>query len=245
MDPTILEGKISFVHHHKDYVTIDYTQNGKKKSINGKVDKERQLTWIKEKLVKKVHPFHEGDEVYFTAVRSARGDKMVAERIQYRFNNALGNLINRAKTDNKFVGYLKLVEDKYFVKETGSYFFFPVVLSDWEIPPAITILNEPVFFQLQNTDKPEKLEAALFKHRFIPEYLTAQKYFAEKKIIQATVYKITSHGIYVNLIGGKIQAKIPVVKKETSLQAPELQPGDTIKILISFLSSTKIVVIAV
>jgi hypothetical protein len=170
---------------------------------------------------------------------------MVAERIQYRFNNALGNLINRAKTDNKFVGYLKLVDDKYFVKETGSYLFFPVVLSLWEMPPNISKLNEPVFFQLQNTDNPEKLEAVLFKHRFIPEYLTAQKYFAEKKIIQATVYKITPHGIYVNVIGDKIQAKIPLAKKQTPLSAPELKLGDTIKVLISFLSSTKIVVSAV
>jgi hypothetical protein len=242
MDPAIIEGKISFVHHDKDYVTIDYTQNGKKKSINGKVDKERQLTWIKEKLVKKIHQFHEADEVHFVAVRSARGDKMVAERIQYRFNNALGNLINRAKTDNKFVGYLKLVEDKYFVKETGSYLFFPVPLSAWEIPPDIAKLNEPVFFQLQNTDKPEKLEAVLFKHRFIPEYLTAQKYFAEKKIIQATVYKITPHGIYINVIGDKIQAKIAVAKKQTLVPEPELKLGDRIKVLISFLNSIKIVV---
>jgi ribosomal protein S1 len=244
MDPVIIEGKISFVHHDKDYVTIDYTQNGKKKSINGKVDKERQLNWIKEKLVKKIHQFHEGDVVFFTIARSARGDKMVAERIQYRFNNALGNLINRSKTDNKFVGYLKLVDGNFFVKETGSYLFFPVVLSPWELPPDIHKLNEPVFFQLQNTDQPEKLEAVLLKHRFIPEYAKAQKYLAEKKIIEGKVYKITPHGIYVNVIGEKIRAKIPLSKKEATVPSPELKVGDTLNILIRFLSSTKIAIVA-
>jgi hypothetical protein len=148
MSTSMIEGKISFVHHDKDYVTIDYIQNGKKKSINGKVDEARQLKLKEEKLIKKVHRFHEGDEVYFTMLRSARGDKMVAERIQYRFNNALGNLINRSVTDNKFVGYLKLVDDNYFVKETGSYLFFPVILSPWELRPDINKLNEPVFFTL-------------------------------------------------------------------------------------------------
>ncbi len=242
MDAAILEGRISFVHHDKDYVTIDYTQNGKKKSINGKVDKERQLNWIKEKLVKKIHQFHEGDEVYFTVARSARGDKMVAEYIRYRFNNALGNLINRAMTDNKFVGYLKQVDGKFFVKETGSYHFFPLILSPWEMPPDINKLNEPIFFQLQNIEKPEKLEATLIKHRFIPPYLTAQKFFEEKKIIDAIVYKVSSHGIYVNLVGDKIQAKIPFAKNHAQLSIPGLKTGDTVKIMISFLSDSKIVV---
>ena len=115
MDESILEGKISFVHHDKHYVTIEYTHNNKKKSINGKVDEARQLQLKEQKLIKKVHQFHEGDEVYFSLERSARGDKMVAEQIRYRFNNTMGNLVNRARTNNQFTGYLKLVEDKYFV----------------------------------------------------------------------------------------------------------------------------------
>src|ERR1700712_2240669 len=144
MDENILEGKITFVHHDKHYVTIDYTHKGKKKSINGKVDEARQLKLIEDKLIKKIHQFHEGDEVYFTLELSGRGDKMVAEQIRYRFNNTLGNLVNRARTNNQFTGYLKMVEDKYFVKETGSYHFFPLILSPWQLPPDTAKLNEPV-----------------------------------------------------------------------------------------------------
>jgi hypothetical protein len=246
MNPGMIEGKISFVHHDKDYVTIDYTQNGKKKSINGKVDEARQLKLKEEKLIKKVHQFHEGDEVYFTMLRSARGDKMVAERIQYRFNNALGNLINRAATGNKFTGYLKLVDGNYFVKETGSYLFFPVILSPWELRPDANKLNEPVFFKLENTDKPEKPRALLLKHSFIPEFLTAQKHFINKTIIDSVVYKITPHGIYVNVIADKIQAKIPVAIKGTAGPGePAVKTGDTIKIIITYLSNTKIAVVTV
>jgi len=235
MDTDVLEGKISFVHHEKKYVTIDYERNGKHKSINGLVDDATQAKWVEEKLVKKTHRFHPGDEVYFTIVRSPRGDKMVASRIQYRFNNALGNLVNRAGKDNKFTGYLKLVDDTYFVKETGSYLFFPVTLSPWEIPPAAQTLNEPVTFRLENTDKPEKLSASLFRQVFIREYKQAQKYYTDKTAIDAVVSKVSPHSVYVNVVGDKIQAKLPPSDNV-------LKPGDTIKITITYLSPAKIVV---
>ncbi len=235
MDAAIIEGKVSFVHHEKKYVTIDYVHNGKKKDINGLVDDATQQRWVEEKLVKKIHHFMEGDEVYFTIVRSPRGDKNVATRIQYRFNNALGNLVNRAGKDNKFTGYLKQVDDKYFVKETGSYLFFPVNLSPWELPPPAQALNEPVFFQLENLDKPEKLSATLFKHVYIREYLQAQKYYTAKTAIDAVVSRVTPHSVYVNVISDKIQAKLPAYDKP-------LKPGDTVKITITYLSPVKIVV---
>lgn len=240
MEPETLKGKISFVHHDKDYVTIEYTHKGKKKSINGKVDKARQLKLKEEKLIKKVHQFHEGDEVYFTAELSGRGDKMVAEKIRYRFNDTLGNLVNRARTHNQFTGYLKQVEDKYFVKEAGSYQFFPLVLSPWELPPDTSKLNEPVLFQLGNLDNPEKLNASLFTPRYIPQFVAAQKYFKNKTVINATVYKVGAHGIYVNVIGDKLQAKIPLPKKDSGKTLPQLKEGDKIKVIITYLGNTKI-----
>ncbi|HTL10415.1 MAG TPA: hypothetical protein VL307_19205 [Chitinophagaceae bacterium] len=240
MDEPVLEGKISFVHHDKDYVTIDYTHNNKKKSVNGKVDEARQLQMKEEKLIKKIHRFHEGDEVYFTLQRSARGDKMVAEKIRYRFNNTLGNLVNRARQNNQFSGYLKQVEDKYFVKETGSYQFFELRLSPWELPPPADKLNEPVVFQLNQLDKPEKLYATLLHHHYIPQYLAAQKLFTSKTPLNAAVYKITPNGIYLNLIGDKLRAKIAA----TGSIMETIKEGDKIKVIITYLSNSKIVVAA-
>ncbi|GAC1454180.1 MAG: hypothetical protein NVSMB7_16530 [Chitinophagaceae bacterium] len=243
MEDEIKEGKISFVHHDKHYVTIEYTHNGKKKSINGKVDQARQQQLKEQKLIKKVHRFHEGDEVYFTPERSARGDKMVAEKIRYRFNDALGNLVNRADTENRFVGYLKFADNTFFVKETGSYLFFPLVLSRWELPPDTNKLNEPVFFSLQNTRNPDKLTATLYKQHFIPQFVTAQKYFNSKATINATVYKVSPHGIYVNVIGDKIQAKIPLPQTGYDKAAEHLpKNGDLIPVIITYLSPEKIVV---
>jgi hypothetical protein len=243
MEAGIKEGKISFVHHDKHYVTIDYAQNSKKKSINGKVDDARQLKMKENKLIKKIHRFHEGDEVYFTLERSGRGDKMVAEQIRYRFNNALGNLVNRAATENRFVGYLKFADNKFFVKETGSYQFFPLVLSPWELPPDVNKLNEPVFFSLQNLNNPDKLTATLYKQRFIPQFLAAQKLYISKTPVNAMVSKITPHGIYVHVAGDKIQAKITLPGKTGNDIPQQLpKPGDTIPVVITYLSPEKIVV---
>jgi hypothetical protein len=242
MDDTILEGKISFVHHDKHYVTIEYQKNGKKKSVNGKVDEARQLKWKEQELVKKIHHFHEGDEVYFSLERSARGDKMVAENIRYRFNNTMGNLVNRARTRNQFSGYLKLAEGNYFVKETGSYLFFPLILSVWELPPDEGRLNEPVLFKLNNLDKPEKLTASLLQPHFIPQYLAAEKHFRNKTALNAAVYKTTAYGIYLNLIGDKLQAKIPLKNKTGNASLASLKEGDKIKVIITYLSPAKIAV---
>ena len=73
--------------------------------------------------------------------------------------------------------------------------------------------------------------------QFIPQFIAAQKHFNSKTSLNATVYKITPHGIYVNVIGDKLQAKIPL-KKEIA----DVKEGDKIKIRITWLSSTKIVV---
>ncbi len=236
-------GVITFINHDKDYATIEYTLNGKKKTISGNIGEKEQLKLKAEKIIKRIHHFHVGDEVSFIINLSARGDKMIADCIEFKFNNALDNLINKSAIENRFVGYLKKVEDEYFVKETGSYIFFPLKLSPWERKPLESNLNEPYFFKLENTDKPDKATAAPFKSIYIHEYVTALQYFKNKMPIDATVFKISPHGIFVNIFGNKIQAKIPFSKKNELLPSEvEVKPGDIIKIIITYLGGSRIIV---
>lgn len=241
MDKQTLTGTITFIHHEKDYATIEYLHNGKSKSINGNISDTEQQKLKEKKLIKKVHSFRIGDEVSFVIVPSAKGDKMVAALIEYRSNNAFTNLINKAALENRFVGYLKKVEDGYFVKETGSYILFPLVLSPWEVPPHDSHLNEPIFFKLNNIDKPSAVSASLYKSQYIPEYKTAQKHYAGKIPANGLVYKTTPFGIFITLFNGRIQAKIPVLKqnKET---IGNIKPGDSLPVMITYLSPLKIVV---
>lgn len=227
MSNTTHKGQVSFVNHEKKYIIIEYDVNGKKKVVNGSVD---------EKLLNKKHSFHIGDTVSFNAGLSGRGDRMVATNIQFLYNNALDVLINKTKTENNFIGYLKVVDDKYFVKEIDSYLFFPVQLSPWQLKPTETELNEAVTFELNNLEKKERVTASLFTQKFIPEYYSAERAFKKKEIVAAVVYKISQHGIYLNVFGDKVQAKI------SPKLVADIKVGDKLNVRISYFSKMKIVV---
>lgn len=234
MSNTLLTGNVTFVNHEKKYIIIEYEENGRKKVINGNVDEKQQQKLIDKKLIKKKHLFHIGDTVTFTSGLSDRGDRMTASNIQFLYNTALDVLINKANTENNFIGYLKIVDDKYFVKEIDSYLFFPVPLSPWQIKPTETELNEAVTFALENLDKKEKITAKLYNNKYIAEFYTAVKLNKTNTPVEATVYKVTPHGIYLNLIEDKIQVKLPF--KEG------IKINDTILVKIIYLSPLKIVV---
>lgn len=235
-------GTITFIHHEKNYATIEYLHNGKTKTINGNVSENEQLKLKDKKLIKKTHFFRIGDEVSFLLVPSPKGDKMIADCIEFRFNNAYTNLINKAAEENRFVGYLKKAGEAYFVKETGSYILFPLILSPWEISPHESRLNDPVFFKLDNLEKPDHVTASLFKSEYIPEYQQAVKHFKNKTPVEAVVYKLTPYGIFINCFNGRIQAKIPVQKNQQVTTAAALQTGDIVKVMITYISPIKIVV---
>lgn len=236
-DKTVM-GKISFINHDKNYATIEYEVNGKKKTISGNISEKEQLKLKAEKIIKNVHQFHVGDEVSFIITLSARGDKMIADCLQFHFNNALDNLINKSQIENRFVGYLKKVDEDYFVKETGSYIFFPLVLSPWEKKPREGNLNEPVFFKLDNIGKTGKATASLFKSEYIPEYMYAMQCFKKKTVLNAVVYKVTPHGIFVNVVDEKMQAKITVDKAVPVTEKID----DVVKVVITYLGTSKIIV---
>jgi len=234
-----VQGKITFIHHEKQYATIEYTQNGKTKTINGNISEKEQLRLKAQKIIQKIHHYNVGDEVSFIIALSARGDKQIADCMQFLFNNELDNIINKANIENRLVGYLKKVDDDYFVKETSSYILFPLILSPWERKPQTIKVNEPVFFKLDNLKKTGKHTASMFRSEYIPDFLTAMDYFKKKKIIEATVYNVTPHGIYVDLVGNKIQGKIPIEKEE---DISAIKPGDKIPIKITYLSGLKIII---
>lgn len=239
MSANQIQGTVTFIHHENDYVTLEYTANGKTKTINGLIGSAVQQKWIEEKITKKKQHFRIGDVVSFIIVPSARGDKMVADCLTILYNNALTNMLQKAAIDNKFVGYLKMVEDKYFVKETASYISFPLLLSPWEVTPPDSFLNEPVFFQLDNFDNPDKVTASLIKHQFTPAYNKALMHYNKQTPVTATVAAIKQFAVHV-LVFGELEAKLKVGKDHPLTQS--LKEGDKLQLEIDYLSPFKIVV---
>ena len=126
------------------------------------------------------------------------------------------------------------MDDKYFVKEIDSYLFLPTTISPWQIKPTEHELNEQVDFTLENTNNKEKVFAQLTKVKYIDEYYIAEKAYKQKITIDTKVYGIKPHGIYVNVVNDKIQAKLPF--KEG------IKIDDGIAVKIIYLSPLKIVV---
>ncbi|MEQ1553530.1 MAG: hypothetical protein ABL929_05090 [Ferruginibacter sp.] len=229
-----IEGKISFINHDKQYAMIDYEEGNKKKTVRVSIDDKTQKQMKEKNLIKKIHHFMIGDVVSFVVKLSDRGDRMVAVGTEFLYNNALDVLINKSFLNNKFIGYLKIADDKYFVKEIDSYLFFPVPFSPWQLLPTNEELNEQVNFSLENVAKKEKIFATLFDNKYIPEFEQAVKLFKTKTPVEATVFKVTPHAIHLNIVGNKIQAKIPF--EEATLV------GNKINVLITYLGKSKIAV---
>lgn len=230
MEEKILKGTISFVNYEKNFATIEYEQGVKKKSVNCKTDLE--LTG------RKSHHFRIGDTVSFQLRLSDRGDKMTACDIKYLHNTELDLLIQRATIENRFSGYLKKTDEKYFVKEWNSYIFFPLQLSPWEKPPVETAENEAISFRLLNLEKPNAIVAELFSHNYIPEYRKALQHYRNDIAVDAVVFKVSPHAIYLNLFDDKIQAKLPFASPDDAT----VKSGDIIPVIITHLSATRVVV---
>lgn len=238
MSNLTIQGNVSFVNHEKKYIIIEYEEKGRKKTVNASTDEKLQKNAPAGTKLKRSHHFHIGDAVSFSVRISDRGDRMVATNIRFLYNTALDTLINKSRTENNFIGYLKIVDDKYFVKEIDSYLFFPLPLSPWQIPPTEKELNEAVTFSLENTDNREKITAKLYNNNYIPEFYAAVKAHKSKTPIEAVVYKITPHGIYLDLFGDKIRSKIP----NSEEAGKDIKVGDRLKVLISYLGLSKIIV---
>jgi ribosomal protein S1 len=232
-----LKGIISFVNHEKKYVTISYLPGGKgkEKTVNGNVDDKTQEKGIAEGIIKKKHRFHIGDTVSFIIKLSDRGDKMIAANIRYLFNEALDVLLNKAKTNNVFKGYIKEVDGIYYIKEMDSYRFFPLEVSPWQLPFSEREKTEALEFRIINPEKKEKATAELTRNNLIPAFYKAEQLFKNKTPVHAAVSKVTAYGVIVNICGEQIQAKIP-------LDGKNYKTGDKITLQIAYLSPKKIIV---
>ena len=96
---------------------------------------------------------------------------------------------------------------------------------------------------MENTENKEKVTAKLFNNNYIPEFYAAVKLQKAKTPVEAEVYKISPHGIYLNIIGDKIQAKIALAKNTVATDlVKDIKVGDKIKVVITYLSPVKIIV---
>ena len=209
MSEKYFRGKITFINNDNGKVTIEYVTGNKIKSIQAFVDDKHQDRMIAQRIIKKAHRFLVGDNVKFV-IKKSSANVFFADHVVFEFNNAIDVLVDKARITNKFLGYIKQVDEKYFIKEIESYLFFPLQLSKFEIPPVATETDKAVTFKLLNIEKPEKLKAELYNHNYISGFKVAVKQHKSEEAVDAVVTKITPYGVFVVLTESKLEAKLPV-----------------------------------
>ena len=244
MSDKSIPGKITFIHHEKSRAVIEYMDNGKKKTIQADISTKEQQKLKEQKIIKKPHRFLMGDQVTFVIKKTgANGSQQYAANLQYQYNTSLEILINKAQIENKFLGYIKVTDDNYFIKEIDSYLFFPLTVSPYEIAPTEKEVADPVYFKFENIEKPEKITASLYNHNYIPEFLTAVQHFKKQTLIDATIKQISAFGIHLDLINDKLHAKLNIDKSLSGKIADKsLLVNSIMPVKIKHLSPLKIVV---
>jgi hypothetical protein len=91
---------------------------------------------------------------------------------------------------------------------------------------------------LLNLEKPNAIVAELFSHNYIPEYRKALQHYKNEIAIDAVVFKVSPHAIYLNLFDDKIKVKLSL----TSPDDASVKVGDIIPVIITHLSATRVVV---
>jgi len=242
MSEKYFRGKITFINNEKQKATIEYVTGNKIKTIQAIIDDKQQEKYVQQKLIKKPHRFLVGDNVKFI-IKKSSANVFFADHILFEFNNAIEVLINKALLSNKFLGYIKIVDDKYFIKEIDSYLFFPLHISKFEIAPTVTEIERPVSFKMGNIDKPEKLIAELYNHSYTPGFLIAIKQSKKQEAIDAVVTKITPYGVFVILSESKIECKLTIDNAITEkLKEAEIKTDTALRVMIKHLTTEKIVI---
>ena len=242
MSEKYFRGKITFINNDKKKATIEYVSNNKVKSIQAVIDDKQQEKYIQLRLIKKAHRFLVGDHVKFVIKKSAQ-NVFFADHVLYEYNHSLEVLIQKASVQNKFLGYVKKIDDDYFIKEIDSYLFFPLRLSKYEFPPIVSDSPKATSFKLINIEKPDKIMAELYNHQYTEGFLTAVKQHKSENIIDAVVQKITPYGLFITLSDCGLESKIAINEFVSEKIAKEkIDIGSLLKVKITHITNDRIVV---
>ncbi len=242
MSEKYFRGKITYINNEKQKATIEYINQNKLKNIQAIIDEKQQQKYVQLKLIKKPHRFLVGDNVKFV-IKKSSANVFFADHVLYEFNNSLEVLIEKAKTINKFLGYIKIVDEKYFIKEIDSYLFFPLQFSRFEIKPEITTTEKPISFKLLNLDKTDKIAAELYNHNYVPGFKTAVKQFKNEEIVSALVNKITPYGVFVILSESMLEAKLQLDDMiSNKIKNKEIDLQQSIEVKIKHITGDRIVI---
>ncbi len=144
-------------------------------------------------------------------------------------------MLTKAEIENKFLGYLKIIEDRLYIKEVETYLFIPIDFSKWELLPEDNLINTMVSFKLTNTNKINKLFAKLLDSKHHQEFQIIKDYWTKGAILTARITKLNPASISLDLLNGQFKGKLTQVYKDE-----EFSVGQLIEVRITNIDSDTI-----
>ena len=199
----IYNGKVSYFNINKHYGFIACGDT----SYYFFVDVEKIRTENRALRKQKIKPeikreYSVGDEVNFKLKLNHRNN-IEAYDIEYLENTQRKLLIDEAEEKGVLSGYLKKIENKFFVKHVTTYILIPVTITRYEVDTELIYenrINQIVQFQLQITKK-DKLKASLIDKKFDPNWEKLEKIFKRKEIVSGCIIDKYQWGLIVDVLG--------------------------------------------
>lgn len=200
------------------------------------------------KELNEAHKFRAGDEVEFKVKKYTDGANKAYD-LKFIQNTRRDKIINEATEFNTLKGYLKKVENKYFVKHLETYIFIPLAISEWETDLDLIYddrINTLVLFELHNLKKPTQIFATLKDRVLKPEFRLLTEIKEANATTMASVTGKNEFGLFATIFNSTMKAFIRLVDAGEILEYSDSKKGDVVEVKVSSLSpESKIVILKI
>jgi len=204
----IYNGNVLYFNTKKHFGFIESDNSSYYFFLDVKKIKTENREFRKQKIESKIKAqYNIGDEVNFKLKLS--NDKIEAYDIEYLGNAQRTLLLNEAAENDVLSGYLKKIEDKFFVKHLTTYIFIPVEIKKNEIDKDLIYenrINQLVQFELKITGI-DKLKAIIVDRKLNPNLEKIQEIFEKQEVVNGCIKSNSKNGMMVDILG--IDAFLP------------------------------------
>lgn len=176
------EGYVSFFSRAKKFGSIESLDNGE------------EIYFRKNECVKEYKNVYEGDHVEFEF--DEHEGKPCAGNVRFIGNASIDGLRRDFEKGTILQGYLKKVENKYYIKDINNYFFIRLNIGPNEVDIEEVYdnsINEKREFKIVSISERNAMKAVLLHRKFNPEYVHIVKggtYDAEVLTDQKSGYRV-------------------------------------------------------
>lgn len=161
--------------------------------------------------------FVRGDEIYFNVRYSDKSKGPVACNLHFIKNERSDRLKELLELYNELPGFIKKIDNNYYIKDKATHLFIPIHISKWETDLQETYenhLNKLVTYSvLKKYKNPEVWKATVTDRKFNEAYIKLKEYEDNRIVLPAKIIKMNRYGYYASLLNGTVNAFMLFNKK--------------------------------